>query len=169
MHDGVLWGKRPIKTEERSGALPLDQLSSQRPRAVLTAAGPSPGLPGGFTEEELDFIINYDTIRKPHFVSEAVLQNHHSSPPSASRPIRYERLAHILDHPEMQGMEKEIELVLHEPQLVRRSRSDEAVGLFYVFYAQTLVGGKWLCVVVKKALNKLPVRTEVSKYERVMP
>jgi len=64
-----------------------------------------------------------------------------------------ERLAHILDHPEMQGMEKEIERVLHEPQLVRRSRSDEAVRLFYGFYAQTLVGGKWLCVVVKYIMN----------------
>ena len=64
-----------------------------------------------------------------------------------------ERLAHILDHPEMQGMEKEIERVLHEPQLVRRSRSDEAVRLFYGFYAQTFVGGKWLCVVVKYIMN----------------
>ena len=36
-----------------------------------------------------------------------------------------------------------------EPQLGRRSRSDEAVRLFYTFYAQTIVGGKWLCVVVK--------------------
>jgi len=32
---------------------------------------------------------------------------------------------------------------------VRRSRSDPAVQLFYEFYAQTIVGGKWLCVVVK--------------------
>ena len=27
-------------------------------------------------------------------------------------------------------------------------RSDDKVQLFYEFYAQTLVGGKWLCVVV---------------------
>jgi len=27
------------------------------------------------------------------------------------------------------------------------------VRLFYEFYAQTLVGGKWLCVVVKYAEN----------------
>lgn len=64
-----------------------------------------------------------------------------------------ERLAHILGHPEMQEMEQEIERVLHEPQIVRRSRSDEAVRLFYRFYAQTLVGGKWLCVVVKYITN----------------
>ena len=60
-----------------------------------------------------------------------------------------ERLAHILEHPEMQGLTAEVERVLREPQLVRRSRSDQAVRLFYEFYAQTIVGGKWLCVVVK--------------------
>lgn len=60
-----------------------------------------------------------------------------------------ERLAHILEHPEMKGMEAEIERVLRQPQLVRRSRTDAAVRLFYEFYAQTVVNGKWLCVVVK--------------------
>ena len=60
-----------------------------------------------------------------------------------------ERLAHILEHAEMKHMAAEIERVLREPQLVRRSRSDAAVRLFYEFYAQTIVGGKWLCVVVK--------------------
>ncbi len=62
-----------------------------------------------------------------------------------------ERLGHILEHPEMKGMEAEIERVLRQPQLVRRSRSDAALRLFYEFYAQTIVGGKWLCVVVKYA------------------
>jgi len=60
-----------------------------------------------------------------------------------------ERLSHILDHPEMRGMETEIERVLREPELVRVSRSDVSVRLFYDFYAQTIVGGKWLCIVVK--------------------
>jgi len=64
-----------------------------------------------------------------------------------------ERLAHILEHPEMKEMGAEIERVLRQPQLVRRSRSDETVRLFYEFYAQTIVGGKWLCVVVKYAEN----------------
>ncbi len=64
-----------------------------------------------------------------------------------------ERLAHILGHVEMKDMSAEIERVLREPQLVRRSRSDEAVRLFYEFYAQTIVGGKWLCVVVKYVEN----------------
>jgi hypothetical protein len=60
-----------------------------------------------------------------------------------------ERLAHILEHPEMREMEAEIERVLHQPQCVRQSRTDAMVRLFYEFYAVTIVGGKWLCVVVK--------------------
>jgi len=64
-----------------------------------------------------------------------------------------ERLAHILDHPEMRGMETEIEQVLARPRIVRRSRSDAAIRLFYEFYAQTLVNDKWLCVVVKYMVN----------------
>ena len=42
-----------------------------------------------------------------------------------------------------------LEKVLRQPQRVRRSRIDESVSLFYVYYPQTSVGGKWLCVVVK--------------------
>jgi hypothetical protein len=64
-----------------------------------------------------------------------------------------ERLAHILEHVEMKDMAAEVERVLREPQLVRHSRSDAAVRLFYEFYAQTIVGGKWLCVVVKYREN----------------
>ena len=60
-----------------------------------------------------------------------------------------ERTAHILQHQEMADMEAEIERVLQSPAEVRVSRSDNTVQLFYEFYAQTLVGGKWLCVVVK--------------------
>ena len=64
-----------------------------------------------------------------------------------------ERLVHILEHLEMKDMATEIEKVLLHPQLVRRSRSDGAVRLFYEFYAQTIVGGKWLCVVVEYAVT----------------
>lgn len=48
-------------------------------------------------------------------------------------------------------MAQEIERVLQFPTEVRVSRSDETVRLFYEFYAKTMVGGKWLCVVVKYA------------------
>jgi hypothetical protein len=60
-----------------------------------------------------------------------------------------ERLAHILGHPEMQNMEAGIERVLRQPALVRRSRSDGEVRLFYEFYRQTIVDEKWLCVVAR--------------------
>ena len=70
-----------------------------------------------------------------------------------------ERLAHIIEHPEMKGLAAEIERVLIQPQLVRLSRSDAAVRLFYEFYAQTIVGGKWLCVVVKYGENNAFVVT----------
>jgi hypothetical protein len=60
-----------------------------------------------------------------------------------------ERLAHVLEHVEMAELGDELERVLQAPSEVRRSRSDENVRLFYRFYAATIVGGKWLCVVVK--------------------
>lgn len=46
-----------------------------------------------------------------------------------------ERLEHILSHPEM------VQLV--------RSASDPEAQLYYRFYEETPVGGKFLCVVVK--------------------
>jgi len=64
-----------------------------------------------------------------------------------------ERLAHILERPEMKDMGAAIGRVLRQPEQVRRSRSDAGVRLFYDFCAQTIVGGKWLCVVVKYEEN----------------
>ena len=49
----------------------------------------------------------------------------------------------------MKSRGPEFERLLTAPQTVRRSLSDDAVRLFYDFYARTIVGGKWLCVVVK--------------------
>ena len=60
-----------------------------------------------------------------------------------------ERLAHILIHPEMDGMEAQIADTLKKTQLVRRSRSDDSAELFYRFYTQMVIGDKWLCIVVK--------------------
>ena len=45
-----------------------------------------------------------------------------------------ERLAHILEHPEMAGMEQAIERTLSQPLRVVRSISDPAVSLYYRFY-----------------------------------
>ena len=67
------------------------------------------------------------------------------------RPVRLtdERRQHILEHPEMAGMESALAETLRDPQLVIRSGTDETATLNYRYYLHTLVGGKWLCVVVK--------------------
>jgi hypothetical protein len=46
-------------------------------------------------------------------------------------------------------MEAEVGPAVSRPKLVRSSRSDLAVRLFYTFCPETPVGSKWLCVVVK--------------------
>ena len=60
-----------------------------------------------------------------------------------------ERLAHILEHPEMLAMESKLEETLRQPQRVVRSRTDAQANLNYRLYFNTLVGDKWLCAVVK--------------------
>jgi hypothetical protein len=60
-----------------------------------------------------------------------------------------ERRSHILEHPEMREMELAIEETLLHPERVVQSLSDPDVRLYYRFYFRTVVGGKFLCVVVK--------------------
>ena len=66
-------------------------------------------------------------------------------------PIRLtdERLTHILQHPEMVGLETAIEETLVQPDRVVRSFTDPLARLYYRQYAATQVGEKYLCVVVK--------------------
>ncbi len=61
-----------------------------------------------------------------------------------------ERLAHILEHPEMRGMEGAISETLITPETVVESTSDPQVRLYYRLYAGTSVGEKYLRVVVKE-------------------
>ena len=60
-----------------------------------------------------------------------------------------ERLAHILEHPEMAPMEPAIQETLLHPERVVQSFSDPQARLYYRFYFGTIVGSKYLCVVVK--------------------
>ena len=62
-----------------------------------------------------------------------------------------ERLAHILEHPEMHGLAAALAETLQTPQLVIQSHSDPAAESSYRYYLGTRVGDKWLCVVVKYA------------------
>jgi len=61
-----------------------------------------------------------------------------------------ERLAHILEHPEMSGLDHLIADTLKSPEVVVKSRSDEGVRLYYKYLPETVVGRKWICVAVKE-------------------
>jgi len=61
-----------------------------------------------------------------------------------------ERLAHILEHPEMAGLEQALEETVVAPQQVVQSRNDPQVKLYYRHYLGTRVGDKYLCIVVKE-------------------
>jgi hypothetical protein len=60
-----------------------------------------------------------------------------------------ERVAHILEHPEMINMTEYIEETLQNPQYLIESPIDNEVNLYYRYYYRTLVGSKYLCVAVK--------------------
>ncbi len=60
-----------------------------------------------------------------------------------------ERLTHIVQNPEMANMESAIQDALIEPEVIRKSRTDGSVHLYYQYREGTTVGDKWLCIVVK--------------------
>jgi hypothetical protein len=66
-------------------------------------------------------------------------------------PIRLtdERRRHMLEHPEMAGLENEIGHSLSAPDTVVQSVSDLEARLYYRRVEKTIVGPKHLCVVVK--------------------
>ena len=63
--------------------------------------------------------------------------------------LTQERLAHPSEHPEMKEQDNKLAEALLEPDIVMQSRSDETIRLFHRFYNGTIVGNKYLCVVVK--------------------
>ena len=79
----------------------------------------------------------------------------------AGRAIRLtdERLTHLLEHPEMVGMEDKIEETLTRPERVIESLGDPEARLYYRFYQGTRVGDKHLCVVVEMTENDAFVLT----------
>lgn len=49
----------------------------------------------------------------------------------------------------MTGMRRALEETLQAPESVFESLSDPSARLYYRYYQRTMVGGKYLCVVVK--------------------
>ena len=64
-----------------------------------------------------------------------------------------ERLAHLLEHPEMVGLEGAIEETFLHPEQVVESFGDPQARLYYRFYIGTKVGNKYLYVVVRVVGN----------------
>jgi hypothetical protein len=60
-----------------------------------------------------------------------------------------ERQKHIVQHPEMVGLDEELVRALAAPERVVVSVTDADTRLYYRYLAQTLVGSKYLCVVAK--------------------
>jgi len=60
-----------------------------------------------------------------------------------------ERHRHILQHPEMVGLDEEVEHTLAAPDSVVESVSDSETRLYYRYLRRTLVGSKHLCIVIK--------------------
>lgn len=77
-----------------------------------------------------------------------------------------ERLSHILEHPEMKGLEDKIKQTLLQPEWVIRSSNDPSVRLYYRKYYGILAGDKFLCIVVKKIQNDLFILTAFSQIKR---
>jgi hypothetical protein len=68
------------------------------------------------------------------------------------KPVRLtgERLRHIGERPEMRGLEASILRTIRSPVCVVQSRSDSDTLLYYRAIADTPVGDKLICVVVKQ-------------------
>ncbi len=60
-----------------------------------------------------------------------------------------DRLAHVLEHPEMAGTESAIEETVRSPQTVVASLSDPQAHLYYRPYTHPRLSDKLICVVVK--------------------
>lgn len=46
-----------------------------------------------------------------------------------------------------------VEQTLQNPDIILSSVSDESVELVYRYYLNTVVGNKWLCIVVKNLIS----------------
>lgn len=73
--------------------------------------------------------------------------------------LTQERLAHLLQHPEMEGQIARLQETLLEPELVVSTTVDQNVLAYHRYYTTTPVTSKFLLVVVKKSANDAFVLT----------
>lgn len=67
----------------------------------------------------------------------------------------------VAKHPEVKPHHRKIELVLKEPYLVKRSKRDKDVLLYYKFF-QEILNGKYLLVVVAKGRRNFIVTAYIT-------
>lgn len=68
-----------------------------------------------------------------------------------------ERQSHITRRPEMRNQLAKIKRTLAEPEVVRRSRKDPDVYLYYRHYKRSPVSDKYMLVVVKMGVSPFVV------------
>lgn len=69
--------------------------------------------------------------------------------------------SHIIrEHPYMVNFQTEVGETLRNPEQIRRSARDpERCSLYYKWYSGTIIGDKWLCVVIKVLPGEAFVQT----------
>jgi hypothetical protein len=61
-----------------------------------------------------------------------------------------ERWKHFSEHPEMTGMRSAVEDTLRSQEVFVQSLGDARTRFYYRYYPRTMVGGKYVCVVVAR-------------------
>ncbi|PIV54212.1 hypothetical protein COY52_10800 [Candidatus Desantisbacteria bacterium CG_4_10_14_0_8_um_filter_48_22] len=76
--------------------------------------------------------------------------------------LSQQRWIHIIqEHPEVKEYIKEIETVLKDPDLIKESKKDREVYLYYRFFKEILKG-KYIIVVVKKIMLSFVVTCYIT-------
>ncbi|MDI6767693.1 MAG: hypothetical protein QME52_12800 [Bacteroidota bacterium] len=78
--------------------------------------------------------------------------------------ISSERWQHVCkQHPELLDLQDEVKGTLVSPDLIKMSLTDKSVRLYYRFYP-TILGGKYILVVVKTNKRNFIVTAYVTDY-----
>lgn len=84
------------------------------------------------------------------------------SPKIGSAELTNERKSHILTaHPELKPHFSKLSQVLKNPDVIRRSKLDSKVLLFYKFFA-SIKGGKYIAVTVKSGARNFVLTAYIT-------